>query len=95
MKTKSFFGFFKPSPLKILVTFVVLCMPLLYEQLVYNNEVQLVWYRPLSVFASYLEKPVGYFPLFLMIGLSLVVYVAVSGVLVGASRLLHKKEAIA
>jgi len=79
VKVKSFFRFFKPRLVNILLTLFVLCLPLLREQ--YNNGQYVTWHRPIVVFADYLRGPRNYQPLIMMFVLTLVIYLAVSVIL--------------
>lgn len=87
-------SFLKPRLPNVLITLVVLLLPILREhaQLPTGGYV-VVRYRPLFVFVDYLQtnKTNNYYPFFLMVVLSLVVYIAASIVVAIASKLLKKK----
>lgn len=71
--------FLKPQLINIILTFVVLCLPLLREQ--YNGGQYVTWNRPIELIVQYLQNPhnQSYFPIFMvMVLFSLVVYILTS-----------------
>ena len=69
-------NFLQPRLANILLSFFVLCLPLLREQ--YNNGEYVTWYRPIVLIASYFQKPGDMKILFLIISFLLIVYFVVS-----------------
>lgn len=94
MKTK--LDFLKPRLINILLTFVVLCLPLLREQ--YQGGVYITWHKPIELIIQYLQNPhnQSYLPLFGgMILFSLAVYILISAVIyrIGNSKIKGLKTA--
>lgn len=54
MKHRSIFSFLKPGPANILLSFVILCLPILREQ--YNGGQYVAWYRPIVVMVDYFRN---------------------------------------
>lgn len=55
MKLGKSFNFHKPRLLNLLLTFLILCLPILREQ--YNNGEYVTYYRPIVVMIDYFQRP--------------------------------------
>lgn len=55
MKVHKNLHFLKPRLLNVLLTFLVLCLPLLREQ--YNYGEYVTWHRPIVVIINYFQEP--------------------------------------
>ena len=86
--------FLKPKTVNVLLTLLIISLPLLREQVqLPTGGYEIARYRPIFLLTSYLQMQ-DWQPFLLMIGFSLVVYLAVSGVVSIASTLLKKKKSI-
>ncbi len=84
MKVEKRIDFLKPRLLNVLLTFLVLCLPILREQ--YNNGEYVTYYRPIVVMIDYFKKPQQPRLLLVMAIFISAVYFVVSLVLVSVSK---------
>lgn len=87
MKLNKKFYFLKPQLLNILLTFLVLCLPILREQ--YNNGQYVTYYRPITVIIDYFKHFQQPHLLLVMAIFILIVYFVVSLVVLGGLKLLQ------
>ena len=81
----------KPRWINVLLTLIIYSMPLLRERVVLpTGGYEVVFYRPIFLLASYLQMS-DYYPFFLMNGLLLFIYFAVSVVISISAKLFKKK----
>lgn len=84
--------FLYPRLSNVVITLLVISLPLIKERVqLPTGEYEVVMYRPIFLLASYLQMN-DYYPFFLMVCFSLVVYVVVSGILAAFSRLIIKSK---
>jgi hypothetical protein len=76
MKVHKNLHFLKPRLLNVLLTFLVLCLPLLREQ--YNYGEYVTWHRPIVVIINYFQEPQQPHLLLIMAIFILAVYFVVS-----------------
>ena len=76
MKCGKCFTFLKPRLQNILLTFLILCLPILREQ--YNNGEYVTWYRPIVVMIDYFQRPQQPHLLLIMAIFLLAVYLVAS-----------------
>ena len=78
MKIKINLNFLKPRLLNTLLTLIIFSLPLLRERArLPEGGYEMVHYRPIFLLASYLQMQ-DWYPFFLMVGFSLVIYFAAS-----------------
>ena len=84
-------SFLKPRLTNVLLTLVIFSLPLLRERAVFpEGGYEIVYYRPIFLLTAYLQMQ-DFQPLFLMVGLLLVIYLAVSVVVAIVSKMSKKK----
>jgi len=84
-------SFLKPRLANVLLTLIIFSLPLLRERAVFpEGGYEIVYYRPIFLLTAYLQMQ-DFQPLFLMVGLLLVIYLAVSVVVAIVSKMSKKK----
>jgi len=88
MKVHKSLHFLKPRLINVLLTFFVLCLPILREQ--YNNGQYVTYYRPITVIIDYFQHFQQPHLLLVMAMFILIIYFVVSLVVLGGSKLLQQ-----
>lgn len=84
--------FLRPQAVNLLTTFIVLFFPLIREQAPSEaGGIFVSHYSPLYLLSTYLQMK-EYYPFFLMLGYSFVVYIGVSIVITFVSKSFLKKK---